>query len=245
MKLHLTYAAFASLIAFAASLHAADKCIVHVQLTGGEQKSPLADLDVRVIRRHTSPYPEVARGMSDRNGSLQVSLEPGRYQLLLTSKTELKYLPIARGCKWHELGYQLIFNVSDQDEPQTIAFSLAEGCELALRAVDEQTGEGLPGAVFYTCNDLGEIWCEPIDGDNLGSQHGAKLSFEHESRQTDKDGYFRRLMKPHPGYAYAVYRTPKGYEQVGDGRDVELDTSIGRARTEHRFKFRKIQPIAP
>jgi hypothetical protein len=241
---HLTYAAFASLIAFAASLHAADKRTVCIQITGGEQKSPLADLEVRVIRRIMSPYPEVAKGTSDRNGSLQVSLEPGRYQLLLTSKTELKYLPIARGSKWHELGYNLLFDVNDQDEPQTVAFDLAEGCELILRAVDEQTGEGLPGAVFYTCNDLGEIWCEPINGDNLGSQNAAKLSFEHESRQTDKNGYFRRLMKPHPGYAYAVYRAPKGYEQVWDGRDVELDTSIGRTRTEHRFMFRKVQPLA-
>jgi hypothetical protein len=119
------------------------------------------------------------------------------------------------------------------DAEQSFDFNLADACKLVLRAVDADTGKGIPGVSFETENALAEQWGNAILGDNLGTARDEKVRNE----RTDQDGYFVRYIGPRPGYTYFGWE-PKGYEVVAPF-EVELKTPLGTEKVEHVFKYRK------
>ena len=139
------------------------------------------------------------------------------------------------GHKEHQTIYDRMIKVGDET---AFGFNLADACTLTLRAVDADTGEGVPGVVFVTENALGEYWTEIINGDNLGAKQVGEGK-QDESLKTDKDGNFVRFVGPRPGYTYYVWSVPKGYATPDAYGEVELKTPLGTGKVEHVFKLTK------
>jgi hypothetical protein len=114
---------------------------------------------------------------------------------------------------------------------QAFEFNLADACKLTLRAIDVDTGKGIPGVSFLMESPCYELGGAAISGDNIGARHR-----KQRDDLTDKDGYLIRYMGPWEGYYYLVYPAPKGYEPV-DNSDVTIST--GKAAAEHISKFKK------
>ncbi len=237
--------------------------VVEITLLGGSKKEPLAELDVEIISGRGQTPERFGKFRTDDAGRIKVALTPKFYTLLLKSGKERVYLPIdmqvsnplpkpiptldlliteTKVAKW--VNGQAIDSDSNQtaqgDRTHRVTYTLLPGCELVLRAVDADTGKGLPGAIFYMENALGEYWAHDISGDNLG----AKRTVMEETKDakpdtTDADGYFRRFVSTNEGYKYGVWKAPPGYEQVKSGVEVEIATPLGKPRAEYVFQFRQ------
>jgi hypothetical protein len=128
---------------------------------------------------------------------------------------ELAYLDRPVGFKHPPNQYSRFIRVGKK---QAFEFNLADACKLTLRAVDADTGVGIPGVVFVTENALGEYWALQINGDNLGARQVID-GHNDESLKTDKDGNFVRYMGARDGYTYYVWTVPKGtMSPPGSGR---------------------------
>lgn len=236
---------------------------VEITLLGGSKKEPLADLDVEIISGRGQTPDRFGKFKTDAAGRINVALAPKFYTLRLSSRKELAYLPIdtqvrnplpkpiptldlqiteTKVAKW--VNGEAVDSELDQtasgDRKHRVTYTLISGCELVLRAIDADTGKGLPGAIFYMENALGEYWAHDISGDNLG----AKRTVMEETKDakpdtTDADGYFRRLVSTNEGYKYGVWKAPPGYEQVKPGVEVEIATPLGKPRAEYVFQFRQ------
>ena len=124
-----------------------------------------------------------------------------------------------------------------------VTYTLLPACELVLRAVDAETGKGLPGAEFYEENAVGEEWGHPIYGENIGSKF-LKESEDEKLKaawRTDKDGNFRRLVGANAGFTYGVLKPPAGYEKAEPPAEVEVKILYGQSRAEHVFKFTQVK----
>jgi uncharacterized surface anchored protein len=193
------------------------------------------------LRRSTGDWTadlknKVADGKTDKEGNVGFTLAAGSYYVDISSEKELPYLQQPAGYKGHPKHYGRSIKVGKE---QAFEFNLADACNLTLRAVDADTGEALAGAVFVTENELGEDWAARINGDNLGAKQVGDREEEEDALRTDKDGNFTRLMGPHPGYTYYIWKAPPGYRFADDRGEVSLETPIGTQKVEHVFKFKK------
>jgi hypothetical protein len=118
-------------------------------------------------------------------------------------------------------------------EEQAFEFNLADACKLTLRAVDVDTGKGIPGVCFVTESATAEQWGIALVSDNLGADHR-----QEEKGLTDENGDLVRLMGPREGYTYYALPVPEGYELAGEW-EVTLPTPIGGQPVEHVFRFRR------
>lgn len=184
----------------------------------------------------------------------------GTYELHLDSRKELPYLPV--DWSWNNAGRGptpwLSFHVSEAgvtkwvyperheptshtQQPPRVTFRLLTACELFLRVIDVETGEGLPGVELNCENATGEEWAHSIGGQNIGW----KKTDTAADQVTDKDGNFRRRIGANGGYTYFVSKSPPGYELVEPDRiEVEIPVQYGQARAERVFKFRRIKDRA-
>ena len=143
------------------------------------------------------------------------------------------------GGKRRDAGFEPPAKVGDAPR---ITYTLLPACELVLRAVDAETGKGLPGAEFYTENAVGEDWGQSIGGENLGWKLDRDdRGVAAEANRTDKDGNFRRLVGANAGYKYGVEQSPAGYEPAEPRSEVEIDIVYGQKHAEQVFKFRRVQ----
>lgn len=217
----------------------AEERAVTLRFLGGVKKTPLEELTV-TIRNYTGDWSvdhrrKLIEAKTDKDGNVSFTLMDGGYYVDINSDRELPYLDRPVGFKSPPNIYSRFIKVGEQ---QTFEFNLADACRLTLRAVDVDTGKGLPGAVFVTENALGEYWAHAINGDNLG----AKVLLENwtdDSLKTDADGNFTRLIGPRHGYTYFAWTAPPGYELAGEWEEVELLSPVGTEKVEHVFKFRK------
>ncbi|MBP3959932.1 hypothetical protein J8F10_32210 [Gemmata sp. G18] len=230
----LRAASLLALLALTSPGRADDKKVT-VRFLGGEKKTPIEGLKVS-IRTHTGDWSEDKRrkrlteGTTDKKGGAGFTLAPGRYYVDIESEKELPYLYLPVGYKGYPKHYDRVIKVGDD---VAFDFNLADACKLTLRAVDADTGKGIPGVRFVTENDLGEQWGIAILGDNLGAKQDEKA----EKEVADKDGYFVRYVGPREGYTYFGWQ-PKGYEIVGDF-EVAVKSPIGTTKAEHAFKYKK------
>ena len=159
---------------------------VEVCILGGENQSPLADVEVVLTSGHGDQQKNIGPFTTDATGIIRANLTPddrSGYGVQLNSEKELPYLPVDE--TWNKASRgptpSLYFTLTDKgitkwiypekhvqvatiDESQRITFTLLPACELTLRAVDAETGKGLPGVEFYEENAVGEEWahaCRP------------------------------------------------------------------------------------
>ena len=231
-----------------------DKYSVVVRFVGGDQAEPLPGLQVTVGTGYGKEAKRYGPFTTDKNGRTKVSLPAtGNYYLKLDSAREMPWLPVDKQSsgksRLTNRSLQLIVTdtsiekpggarVITEDEESVISFNLIRGCELILRAVDADTGEGISGAEFYEQNALAEDWAHEISGRNIGYRKPVLT----KDRRTNSEGMFTRYVGPKEGYAYGVERVPPGYKLV-KWEEVELDSRFGKAKVEHAFKFKRIENI--
>lgn len=159
-------------------------------------------------------------GVTDQNGVATLEgLDPISHQITTTSKSPLPYIPSS----YHPSG-----------DVEEVIVLLAPACELVLRAVDNETGVGIPGVTFDRENAAGEYWANQISPDIMGSNQS---DFEPK---TDKKGYFRCLVSS-AHWSYMVGSFPNGYSKIVpiDGRsELELETPPG-GKVEYTFRLVK------
>jgi hypothetical protein len=231
--------AAAVLLTFTPPAQAENKKVT-VTFLGGAKKTPLEGLKVSV-RLSTGDWSEdhrrkpLTEGKTGKDGATSFTLTDGRYYVDIDSDKELPYLDRPVGFKHPPNTYSRFVKV---EKDQAFEFNLADACKLTLRAVDADTGQGIPGVVFVTENALGEYWAVQINGDNLGAKQVID-GHTDDSLKTDKDGTFTRFMGARDGYTYYVWTVPKGYEVPAAYGEVELKTPVGMEKVEHVFKLRK------
>ena len=231
--------AVAVLLAFTVPAQAEDKKVT-VTFLGGAKKTPLEGLKVS-IRLYTGDSSEdywrkpLTDAKTDKTGAATLALADGGYYVDIASDKELPYLDRPVGFKHPPNMYSRFIKVGKE---RAFEFNLADACKLTLRAVDADTGVGIPGVVFVTENALGEYWALQINGDNLGAKQVID-GHTDESLKTDKDGNFVRYMGARDGYTYYVWTVPKGYDVPAGFGEVELKTPVGTEKVEHVFKLRK------
>jgi hypothetical protein len=206
---------------------------VTVRFLGGAKKLPLAGLKV-TIRAHTGDWTrdhktKLTDGKTDKDGNARFTLADGLYYAEIGSEKELPYLNIPMGYKAPASIYGRYIKVGKE---RAFEFNLADACKLTLRAVDADTGKGIPGVSFSMESQTGESR-DVVLGDNIGVD-----SRRQRQEVTDQDGYLVRYMGPWEGYTYFAWPTPEGYEPVGEF-DAAIPTRLGTATAEHVFKFKK------
>lgn len=220
------------LLGLAIPARAEDKKVV-ITFLGGAKKVPLEDLKV-TIRAYTGDWTvdqkkSLTDGKTDKDGTAGFTLADGWYYVEIASEKELPYLNIPVGYKGYPGYYDRMIQVGKK---QAFEFNLADACKLTLRAVDADTGKGIPGVAFEMLSQTAESGGAVV-GDNLGVDRK-----KQGKESTDKDGYLVRYMGPWEGYTYFAWPTPEGYEVVGD-LEVIIPTTLGKAKAEHTFKFKK------
>lgn len=240
-----------------------DARAVTLRFVGGDDRVPLAGAQVLVTEGYGSQQKRFGPYRLNDTGSATIHLPPGFYGLHLSSDKEWPYLPVERLWtkqarttrpdlslymtetaveKWldgkaREEGFE---PAAQPGGPPRVTYALLPGCELTLRAVDAETGEGLPGVTFYTENALAEDWGRPIVGENLGAKSPAARGAEPAKEElTDDTGRFRRRVGANAGYTYGVETIPAGYELVEPRAEVTIDIRYGTPRAEQVFRFRK------
>jgi hypothetical protein len=226
------------LLGSAGPTQAEDKKVT-ITFLGGAKKAPLEGVKV-TIRGDTGDWTadlknKIADGKTGKDGTANFTLAEGKYYIDIDSAKELPYLFLPVGYKGRPNHYERRIRVGDKT---SFEYNLADACKFTLRAVDADTGEGLPGAVFVTENELAEDWAAWINGDNLGAKLVGDRE-ENDALKTDADGNFTRLVGPHPGYTYYVWIAPPGYELPEKRGEVTLETPLGKEKVEHVFKFKK------
>lgn len=207
---------------------------VRIRLFGGENQVPLSHVRIDFLNARNKDI--VATVVTHMGGEANLKLPPGNYHIALHSKDELPFLHIPLDYDGHPNHFRRRIKV--EHAPLEVQFELADACRATLRAVDAETGEGIPGVVFATENAGLEQWAQPIINDSVGAKRIAS-DLKHDSLKTDENGEFQCLLGPRPGWAYFVWRMPDGFELIDGRYEPEIDTSNGRGNVEHVFKLRK------
>ncbi|MBL8812368.1 MAG: hypothetical protein JNM43_19545 [Planctomycetaceae bacterium] len=245
-----------------------------LRMLGGDEQTPLAGIEIVATDGYGASQKKFGPFLTDATGTTLCKLPQGFYTLHLDSKKQLPWLPYENYWKdlpppgmksldlrvtglgvekW--LGGEIretgVEPGNSADEPPRVTYTLLKPIELVLRAVDIDTGRGIPGATFYFESAVAEDWARPFDGANIGAnQHrDGVYNFDSNDYKTDADGNFRRfvsdgyLRRPGDsdyGPAYGVWKAPEGYELVEPKAEVALEyPAKNQSRVEQVFKFRK------
>ncbi len=208
-------------------------CDIRFRMLGGEEKTPLAGLEltVNVAGRDLT-------ATTEKDGGATFQLAGGSYKLSFTSPRALPYLRFERMNYEYRRSRFRTIHVNDTPTKQTLDVVLADPCELVLRAVDVDTGRGIPGVGFAMENLAGEVWADPVVDDTvMPASKGGKPSEVNEFDVTDEQGYLRRLVGPrHKKWTYFVNPCPDGYRLVFGS--AKIDTSLGKKKAEQTFLLR-------
>jgi hypothetical protein len=224
---------------------------VKIRVLGGAEKKPLGGLELAVKLRS---WEEGVTATTQEDGTATFSLLPGtfHYDIRFESPVKLPYLPIPTNNKrrvffeWRRghVPYHSQFQVGETAEERQVEFHLADPCELVLRAVDVDTGQGVPGVRFAMENFGNEDWAQGIRHETLGPKERPNES-EGYLTETDQQGYFRRFVGPRrwDGWKYMVSWVPPGYEEVNPRKEVEIRTPLGLKKAEHTFLVRRRKTV--
>jgi hypothetical protein len=190
--------------------------IVPVQVSYFDTGKPAAGAHVSAYQsRESGPS---AGGKADENGRVVLKLPPGKYQLGASPPLDTDYIQTAD---------ELI--VEDKPSEQPAKLTLDSGCVLVFKAVDAETGKGVPGVSF---------WHEVE-----GGRAGVELNSMYVSRpKTDKNGEMRAVVAPGKRkYGLGFYVIPDGYRPADpdDGaKGREVVCPAGK-KVVLEFKMRK------
>lgn len=199
------------------TLHKARTVSVDVKFADTNQ--PAAK--IRVSAQQMRATGSAAHGTSDENGKLTLKLPPGEYRLTGDPIDGMDYVRSSQ---------PLI--VKPEPAEQAATLSINPACVLILKAVDADTGKGIPEVSF---------WYE------MQGQPGARRDVSQNTWQvgdprSDKQGELRSLAKPGK-YRYGFGDLPSGYEPVAPEdayKGRELDLPAGKTKIVE-FKLRKKQ----
>jgi beta-lactamase regulating signal transducer with metallopeptidase domain len=205
---------------------------LRVRIVDSRDASPIAGVTVEAVRWE-DPRGKAVDGVTTTNadGIARFNdLDAIRYHWRLSAKAELPYIG-----DWRSSG-------ADAEE---VVIPLRRACELILRAVDDETGRGIPGVKFGREHGGGELWLQVIVPDTLGSRRPVRSSFERkaglpaeEEYETDTEGYYRCLVG-RLTWGYRVYQYPKGYDSIvpiNGCHEVGIATPSGQ-RVEYTFRL--------
>ena len=217
---------------------------VKIRMLGGEARKPLAGLELSVSSGGTESY----TATTEQNGVASLRLPYGYHRVSLTSPKDLPYLPIGVD-PLYGLGDSRSIRVERALGEQAIELVLADPCELVLRAVDADTGKGIPDVRFALECVYMEVWAQPIvDGTiraRSNDRRAPQIAPNDQAMDTDEQGYFRRYVGPrHDEWSYWVEVSPDGYRLVSPRGDVKIDTSLGKKKAEQTFLFRRMDANA-
>jgi hypothetical protein len=212
---------------------------VKIRMLGGETRKPLVGLELTVSSGGTESY----TATTEQDGVASIRLPYGYHRVSFTSPKDLPYLPFWTDSLYWS-GDSRSIRVDRAPGEQTIELVLADPCELVLRAVDVDTGKGIPGVRFALESNYEEAWAEPIRDETIRARPrdrlAAQVAANEQSLDTDGQGYFRRYVGPrHDEWRYWVEQSPAGYRLVSPRGHVKIDTSLGKKRAEQTFLFRR------
>lgn len=212
---------------------------VKIRMLGGEAREPLAGLELTVSPGGMERY----TATTEPDGVASIRLPYGYHRVKLTSPRDLPYLSFKTDVLY-PWGNSRSICVDEIPGEQTIEMVLADPCELVLRAIDADTGKGIPGVRFALESMYEEMWSVPIRDETIrarsNDRRAPQVAGDEESLGTDEQGYFRRYVGPrHDEWSYWVAASPDGYRLVSPRGSVKIDTSLGKKRAEQTFVFRR------
>jgi hypothetical protein len=240
-----------------------EQTTVRLHFVGADDNQPIAGLHVLVTQGHGSQQKTFGPFAANETGTAEATLPLGFFSLQLQADKEIPYLPVEAAWnkrsrttrpdlslavrksgveKWsdgkrREEGTEM---PSQPGKSPRITYKLLRACELKLRAIDAETGDGLQGVEFYTENALAEDWGHDIDNDTIALKRDkGSPPPPPATNATDEKGNFRRLVSANAGYKYGVAKPPAGYVQTEPVGEVEVDVRYGQKSAEHVFKFRR------
>ncbi|MEI8380483.1 MAG: hypothetical protein WCJ09_10155, partial [Planctomycetota bacterium] len=134
------------------------------------------------------------------------------------------------------------FEAATKERPARITFKLEPAVELVLRAIDVETGKGIPGVEFYEEVAAGEDWAHPIYAENIGAKFTDNVAApKGQKHLTDNEGYIRRWIGEKTEESKFGVWTMPGYELIEPKGEISLLVKLGQKRVEQDFKFRRVQ----
>jgi len=168
-----------------------------------------------------------SRGISDKDGKLTLRLPAGNYDLQGDPPSELDYIHTSQN---------LVVEQSPGEQPTTL--QIQPGCVLLLRAIDADTGAGIPDVTF------GYEKTEQRGGRLVRGRWGVQShTTKVDNPKTNADGELRAVVPPGVrNYNVGFTVLPKGYQAVKseDARPGRLlDLPAGKT-IKAEFMLRKI-----
>jgi hypothetical protein len=162
-----------------------------------DTEEPLAG--VHVSGRQLSASGSYSHGVSDKEGKLVLKLPPGSYKLDGSPPKELDLI---------ETTQDLEVNTAPGEQPATLKIKL--GCVLILKAIDADTGEGIPDVTF-------SVETTELPGGRPG--RGWYSVQSHTTRvdnpKTNAAGELRAVVPPGSRrYGVGFTVLPRGYQPV-------------------------------
>ena len=198
---------------------------VPVEVTFFDTGKPAKDVSVSAFEKRASGT--YANGKSDEKGRVTLKLPPGRYKFLGDPPQDSDYIRTMQ---------ELV--VEDSPASQPAALKLDSGCVLVLKAIDADTGKGVPGVSFWYEMD------EP-----KGSRTGVQANTTYISHpKTNDKGELRAVVVPgkrHYGVGWSPL--PEGYRVV-DPADQTKGREVPCAAGEKvvvEFQVRGVPAAAP
>ena len=196
-------------------------------ITTGNEKQPLANQTLLVYRydQKQRKYLEPIEITTNATGEASLPLADGRQRYYFDSAKPLPWLR------------QQSFIQFEPEKPREI--HLPQPCQLTLRAVDSETGKGIPGVIFVKSRPLAEIWAEEVVSHTLGIKRPSRSRSElltGKHLQTDAEGNYRVSVGEQYPWTYWVWNAPDGYE-VDRSVEVELETKHG-SKVEYTFTLK-------
>lgn len=239
---------------------------MEVRFVGGPKNEPLPKVNVEFTSGHGSDRKSFGTFTTDDAGSIRASLPVGFYYLHLSSEQERPYLTFEKFWTGDGQGLSRSLNVrvtetevekwldgkrresgfepAAKDRPARITFTLEPAIELVLRAIDLETGKGIPGVEFYEEVAAGEDWAHPIYAENIGTKFTYHTAATKEQKNlTDNEGYLRRWISEKTEQSKFGAWTMPGYELIEPKGEISLPGKLGQKRVVQNFKFRRVQQV--
>ena len=160
-----------------------------------------------------------AWGTSGNSGKLTLKLPPGTYQLRGDPPIGSEYVRTFQS-----------FEVKDQPSEQPVELQMNRGCVIVFKAIDADTGHGIPDVTFWYEKTPGSRWQVQSDSSRINNP------------RTNDKGEMRVVAEPGKRrYGLGFTPTPDGYvvENPQDrvpGRELELKAA---QTTVVEFKLHK------
>lgn len=192
--------------------------LVRVKVQSKETGQPIEGMHVGGYQQQASG--DFAEGKSDKDGNLTLKLPPGKYKLVGDPPRTSDLIRT-----------RMDLVVENEPKEQAVVLRQELGCVLILKAIDANTGKGVPKVTFW----------EELDdeSDNGKSRSTVQSSTVYVDNPTTNDKGELRVVAVPGKHRFGLY-LPEGYESAEDdrGKGRNLELTAGKTVTE-TFRIRK------